>query len=227
MNMPSNDRVAVVIPTRNEEATVAGVIRSVRPFASDIVVYDGHSTDRTREIAAAEGARVVVQNGAGKGTAIRQAFSDIAKDVIVLIDADGSHESADIPKLVAPLLDGRADLVVASRLLGGSDELHGSWNNFVRMAGSSLLAVGINARWRTSLTDIENGFRAVRRDAALKLGLTASGFIIEQEMVMKAVKKGFRVMEVASHEYERKGGVSKLPTRQGWKFVLRYLIDLW
>ncbi|HBU69408.1 MAG TPA: hypothetical protein DEE98_03385 [Elusimicrobia bacterium] len=217
---------AVVIPTLNEEASIAGVIDSVSGSASNIYVIDGGSKDKTVEIALSKNAKVIKQKSRGKGSALVQALNEINAEIIVFIDADGSHEAADIPKLVEPIVGGKAELVVASRYLGGSDELHGSWNNFVRMVGSSLITLGMNYRWNVRLTDVENGFRAVRRSAALKLELESSDFTIEQEMVMKAVKNGLKVVEVASHEYERKGGVSKLPTSQGWKFIYRFFRDI-
>jgi hypothetical protein len=76
------------------------------------------------------------------------------------------------------------------------------------------------------LTDIQNGFRAIRKEVASKLGLEADDFDIEEEMVIKALKKGYRVSEVPSHEYERKWGKSKLSTWKGWKFVWRLFVEL-
>jgi dolichol-phosphate mannosyltransferase len=226
MNSGFSERIAVVIPTRDEEATVGAVIDAVRPYTGNIFVIDGNSCDRTREIAVQHGATVIVQSGRGKGGALRQALRELSQEIVVFIDADGSHDAADLRKMVQPVIEGKADMVVASRYLGGSDELHGSWNNFVRMVGSSLVTLGINYRWNAHLTDVENGYRAVRRTAALEAGLTAPDFTIEQEMVMKMLKKGCRVAEVASHEYERKAGVSKLPTSQGWKFILQFIKDI-
>jgi len=217
----------VIVPTRNEEATIESVVTSLKKFTENIVVIDGKSTDATRERAAAAGAKVILQKTRGKGAALRQAIDEIDTGIIVFMDADGSHEAADVLKIVQPVINNEADMVVASRFLGGSDELHGSWHNFVRMVGSSLITLAINYRWNVHLTDVENGFRAITRAAALALNLKACDFTIEQEMVMKALKKGYRVREIASHEYERKGGVSKLPTSQGWKFILKFLKDFW
>ncbi len=217
----------VVIPTFNEEETIEAVGSSVAAVTRDLVIIDGNSPDRTRAVAESRGWKVVLQRSKGKGAALRQAIDEIDSDILVFIDADCSHEASDIPKLVEPIIDGRADLVIASRLLGGSDELHGTWHNFVRMIGSCLITLGINYRWGVRLTDVENGFRAIRRDVARSLDLKARDFTIEQEMVLKAVRKGCRIVEIPSHEYERKGGESKLPTRQGWRFVLQFLLYLW
>jgi dolichol-phosphate mannosyltransferase len=94
--------------------------------------------------------------------------------------------------------------------------------------GSQLITLAINYRWNVRLTDSQNGFRAIRRDVGTRLGLTSNLTTIEQEMLMKALKKGFRVGEVASHEYERRWGTSKVVVWKlwfayGWSF-LRNLI---
>src|SRR5438045_681645 len=107
--------VTVVIPTKNEEGLIGEIIDAARPHATEILVVDGHSTDRTREIAAAMGARVVLDAGRGKGEALRRSFVEARHDVLVFIDADGSHDARDIPLLVAPILRGDAELVIASR----------------------------------------------------------------------------------------------------------------
>ena len=91
--------VTVVIPTKNEEGLIAEIIEAARPHAAEILVVDGHSTDRTREIASAKGARVVLDGGRGKGEALRRSFVEARHDILVFIDADGSHDPKDIPLL--------------------------------------------------------------------------------------------------------------------------------
>lgn len=213
-------QVSVVIPTRDEEGLIGTIIEEVRPFADEILVIDGHSRDRTRDIAAASGARVVLDRGKGKGDAIRLAFDEAAGDIVVFIDADGSHEPRDIPALVAPIASGQSDMVIGSRGKGGSDELHGTFSQLIRYIGSQLIMLGINYRWNVRLTDSQNGFRAVRRDIGARLGLTSNLTTIEQEMLMKALKRGFRVSEIPSHEYERKWGTSKVVV---WKLWFAYV----
>ena len=192
----------------------------MRPHADEMLVVDGHSRDRTPHIAASLGARVIVDGGLGKGQALRMAIEAATTGILVFIDADGSHEPADIPKLVEPIRRGRADLVIASRGKGGSDELHGTLEQLVRYVGSQLIMLAINYRWNVHLTDSQNGFRAIRTDVAQRLGLTSNITTIEQEMLMKALKHGCRVVEVASHEYERRWGVSKVVV---WKLWFAYL----
>ena len=224
--MPTS-KISVVIPTRDEEGLIGEIVDAVRPYADEILVVDGHSRDRTRQIAVDHGARVVLDHGKGKGEALRLSFDEAAGDVIVFIDADGSHEPKDIPAMVAPILAGHADMVVGSRGKGGSDELHGTLEQFIRYVGSQLIMLAINYRWNVRLTDSQNGFRAIRRDVAGKLGLTSNLTTIEQEMLMKALKQGYRVSEIASHEYERRWGTSKVVVWKLWfPYVWSFLRNL-
>ncbi len=220
-------RVTVVVPTKDEEGLVGEIIDAVKPFADEVLVVDGHSRDRTRDIAAEHGARVIKDRGRGKGDALRLALEEAAMEIVVFIDADGSHDPNDIPKLVAPIKAGESDLVTASRGKGGSDELHGTVEQFIRYCGSQLIMLAINYRWNVRLTDSQNGFRAIRRDVGLKLGLTSNLTTIEQEMLMKALKQGYRVSEIASHEYARRWGTSKVVVWKLWfPYVWSFLRNL-
>jgi glycosyltransferase involved in cell wall biosynthesis len=214
------DKITIVIPTRDEEGLVGEIIDAVRPYGDEVLVVDGHSRDRTRDIANQRGARVILDRGNGKGDALRLALDEAAGDIVVFIDADGSHEPRDIPAMVAPIIAGQADMVVGSRGKGGSDELHGTLGQLIRYVGSQLIMLAINYRWNVRLTDSQNGFRAIRRDVGRRLGLTSNLTTIEQEMLMKCLKHGFRVSEIASHEYERKWGTSKVVV---WKLWFAYL----
>jgi len=216
----STPTITVVVPTRDEEGLVGEIVDSVRPYADEVLVIDGHSSDRTREIAAQHHARVILDRGKGKGDALRLAFDEAKGDIVVFIDADGSHDPKDIPAMVAPIIAGNADMVVGSRGKGGSDELHGTFEQLIRYVGSQLIMLAINYRWNVRLTDSQNGFRAIRRQVGKSLGLTSNLTTIEQEMTMKALKQGYRVGEIASHEYERRWGKSKVVV---WKLWFAYL----
>jgi len=216
-------KVTVVIPAKNESATIQDVIEGIRPHADEILVVDGHSTDDTRKIALELGARVELDHGRGKGDAVRTAIEKAKSEVVVFIDADGSHEPSDIPKLVAPILAGEADLVIGSRGRGGSDEAYGTITDFVRNTGGHVILLAINYRYGVRLTDSQNGFRAIRTDVARALGLKEDLTTIEQEMLMRALKLGYRVSEVASHEYRRRHGDSRIVL---WKVSHKYLWSL-
>jgi dolichol-phosphate mannosyltransferase len=220
--------VTVLIPAKNEAATIADVIRGARKHASDVLVVDGESTDGTADRARQEGARVVVDPGRGKGRAILAAIPHLQGEVTVLMDADGSHDPEDIPKLVAPILEGRADHVSGSRLMGGSSELHGGFDEWARLAGSSFITACINQRYRVRLSDSQNGFRALKTDLLRSLALTSRHTTIEQEMIVKTLRRGLRVVEVPSHEYPRRAGASHISVwRDGPSYVLSLLKLMW
>lgn len=189
--------------------------------AHDVVVTDGSSTDETADKAAAAGARVVHDSGGGKGRAIRNSIPYLVGEVTVLMDADCSHDPDDIPKLAAPILEGRADHVSGSRLLGGSSELHGGFDEWARLAGSSFITACINWRYGVRLSDSQNGFRAIRTELLRTLPLRARHTTIEQEMIVATLRAGHKLVEVPTHEHARKAGSSHISVwRDGPSYVL-------
>lgn len=213
-------KTTVAVMTCNEESTIEEVVRGVFPYADETLVIDGHSQDRTLEIARSLGAKTFLDGGCGKGDGIRKAIEVASGDVIVFIDADCSHDPDDIPAMIEPIVDGRAELVVGSRWTGGSDELSGDLGKFIRCTGSAIITLAINRHWGVKLTDSQNGFRAIATEAARTLDLEENIFTIEQEIIMKCLKNGFRVAEVPAHEYQRRDGRSQIVV---WKVAHRYL----
>ncbi len=203
-------KTSVVICCKNEALTLAGVIKKVKKYADELLVIDGHSQDESRKIARKLGCLVFLDSGRGKGDGIKKAIKKAKGEIIVFIDADGSHQSRDIPKLIEPIQRDKADLVIASRGRGGSDELHGDFGKMLRLIGSSIITLIINLRFRVQLTDSQNGFRAIKRKVAQSLDLKENITTIEQEMIIKALKKGYRVAEIPSHEYARNFGQSHI-----------------
>jgi glycosyltransferase involved in cell wall biosynthesis len=202
--------VSVIVCAKNESSGISEVIAACLPYCDELIVIDGHSEDGTRELAEKAGALVYLDSAKGKGDGIRTGINVAKGDVLVFIDADLSHEACDIPTLVKPISENQCDMVVASRKLGGSDELHGSLSEFIRLIGSGIITLSINYRFGVRLTDSQNGFRAIKRSVAKDLHLTEDIFTIEQEMIMKALKKGYQIQEVPSHEFKRKYGDSQI-----------------
>jgi dolichol-phosphate mannosyltransferase len=214
----------VVIPALNEALTIGEIIEGCFDHTDDILVVDGHSTDDTAQIARRMGTRVISDDRRrGKGNAIRSALSHLRREITVFIDADGSHIPGDIPRLVAPILEGRADHVSASRLLGGSSELHGGFDECIRLMGSSFITACINHRFKVRLSESQNGFRAIRTGVLKDLGLVENITTIEQEMIIKTLKRGYRMAEVPSHELARKAGYSKIKVQ---RVAVRYVYTL-
>jgi len=207
---PPDGDVTAVIPARNEAATVGVVVRECFDYAANVIVVEGGSTDRTAEIAAAAGARVVRDPGRGKGVALRLAARYVDTPICVFVDADGSHDPIDIPVLVAPIKAGLADHVSGSRLLGGSDELHGGGDEFLRFTGSAFITYMINKRFGARLSDSQNGFRAIRTEVFRRLNLRSRHTTVEMEMIMATLAAGLRIVEVPTHELPRAAGYSKI-----------------
>ena len=216
--------VSLVVPCRNEAANLEILLPRLTGFARELIIVDGHSTDRTRELAIANGAVYVLDNGRGKGDGLRVGLARANEAVCVFMDADLSHDAADIPKLVKPILDGQADLVLGSRMRGGGDEFVATFFELVRLAGNMGLTWLINVRCGSRLSDSQNGFRAARTSLLRELKLTSDKHTVELEMTMRALRKGARVVEAATHEYPRRFGRSSLSvTRQGPLFLWYYL----
>ena len=220
--------VSIVIPTKNEEKNITGIIKGIKEscsgFLKEIIVVDGHSQDKTREVAAKLGVKVVLDNGRGKGDAIRKAIKLAKGEIAVFIDADGSHDPRDIKRLIRPILENGVDHVSGSRMLGGSDELHGDINKFLRMTGSDVITLGINYRFGVRLTDTQNGFRAIKTSVARQLDLKENITTIEQEMIIKTLKKGYQIVEMPTHEYSRRFGQSTIKLRKvAWRYVYSWL----
>ena len=217
-DQPENDasRVCVVVPARNEERTIAEAVRLASQYSSEVIVMDGRSTDGTADAARRAGAKVFTDPGLGKGSAIRASLTRSEADVLVFMDADGSPDAADIPRLAGMILSDQADLCVGCRFSGGSEELSISAGQLIRTIGNIAMNIAINRRWNVQLSDTLNGFRAVRRVAAIEVGLTENRHTVEQEMVMKFLRHGYRVMNIPTHEYPREFGQSHIRIQREW-----------
>ena len=220
MTDPQLPDVVTVILAKNEDSTIGDAVRGALQFCGRAVVMDGHSGDSTAELARLAGAEVHLDPGTGKGAAIRAGLEVVTEPVVVLMDADGSHDPADIPRLAEPVLSDVADLCVGSRFTGGSEELSITVGQLVRTIGNISMNIAINKKWGVELTDTLNGFRAVRRKAAIDVGLREDIHTIEQEMVMKMLLSGYRVVNVPTHEFSRRYGESHIKIWKQWpRFV--------
>ncbi len=215
--------VSIIIPTKDEGEGLQRILDSVKGAGQEILVVDGRSKDDTRAIAERNGAIYLLDHGLGRGDAVRMGIEAAKGDILLFFDADGSHEANDIPALLAPLLEDKADMVITSRRLGGSYDLDMSFMGIVRSAGSDFLAVLLNHRFKTNYSDILYSFRAIKKTTAVGLDLRANDFCIEQEMVAKCLRRGFRLMEIPSREKARGWGKSKLKTIMGVKFIFELL----
>ncbi|KCZ71734.1 glycosyl transferase [Candidatus Methanoperedens nitroreducens] len=211
-------KISVVIPTLNEALNIREVFSDIPAFVDEVVVVDGNSTDGTREeiLKLRNDAKIIVERPSGKGTAIKTGFEHATGDLIVMMDADGSHDPREIPSLLEPVLDGY-DVAKGSRLLpgGGSEDL-----TPFRRFGNSIFVAMVNNMYGTDYTDLCYGYRAFKREALKKICCSSSGFEIETEQSILMKKAGLRVKEVPSFEARRKNGNSNLNSfRDGWKIL--------
>lgn len=220
-------KISVVIAAKNEGTTIRDIVRESGKYSDEVLVIDGHSEDNTVRMAEEAGARVYIDNQKGKGAALRLGIEKASGEIIAFLDADGSHSPKDIPRLVAPIIEGKCEHVTGSRMTGGSDELHGDIGKFIRMLGSDIITLGINYRFNVRLTDSQNGFRAILTETARKLDLKEDITTIEQEMIIKTLKMGYRIREVPAHEYKRAYGDSRINVnRVAFRYVYSWLKGL-
>lgn len=208
MNAPP--LVSIVIPARNEEATLGRVLAEVHAvtgasgdFRFEVIVVDNNSSDRTAAIAGEHGAQVVKETAPGKGMALAAGFREARGEFIIMMDADYSHAAAEIPLLLEKLRCG-CGLVIASRRLGGSDEY-----TPVRRFGNLFLTACFRLFFGYRLTDALNGFKAFRSEVVKKHRCRSRDFEIEIELIYHALREKLVVGETVSHERARAGGVMK------------------
>jgi len=224
IHMKPGPDFGLVIFSKDEAPTIADVIDGASRYVAlnDIFIIDGYSRDRTVPIVQDKGAHLLFDEGQGKGSAIRLAIREINRDILIFMDSDGSHRPEELPQFFRIFAEHpHVDLVVASRFKGGSEELNGSWMEILRFMGNKLSTALINVRWHSRLTEVQNGFRAIRRDTAQELCLQENSFAIEQEMVMKCLQKNKKIMEFASWEKRRRYNRSHVvPCKMIWPYTL-------
>lgn len=201
--------VDVIIPARDEAATLADVVRQVPAgLVRHVVVADNGSRDDTAARARAAGARVVYEPSPGYGAACLAALASLPDDgdAVAFLVADGSDDPTELPRVLAPLAEGSADLVVGSRFLGAIEP--GAMPAFQR-AGNAVATAGLTLRFGRRVTDL-GPFRAIRRDALRALAMRDRTWGWTLEMQVKAARAGLRVVEVPVSWRNRRGGAPKI-----------------
>lgn len=210
LNQP---RVSVIIPTRNEASAISRVLADVpADIVSEILVVDCNSTDGTVEIARKMGARVIQEPRAGYGRACLTGLANAsAPDVVVFLDGDYSDRPAELPLLLGPIFDGRADITLGSRL--GARRISGAlpWH---AVLGNRLAATLIGFLHGVRITDL-GPFRAARADVLRALALEETTYGWAVEMILKSKLEGFRIVEVPVSYYPRLGKSKISGTVQG------------
>ena len=207
--MRSPPLIAAIIPCLDEEDAIGPVVASVAgQGATDVIVVDGASKDRTAERATAAGARVIVETRRGYGRAIQAGIAALRDDtdIIVFLDGDGSDPAEFIPALIAPIAAGQAAFVLGSRTRGRREPGSLAPQQIAAgLVGGLLIRVIYGARF----SDL-SPFRAIRSDALRGLGMREATYGWNLEMLMRVAAAGLPVQEIAVGQRRRIGGVSKV-----------------
>jgi glycosyltransferase (TIGR04182 family) len=208
--------VSILIPTLNEGRTIGKLVKAYRELGfDDVLVVDGHSTDNTVAEARSAGARVILQSGKGKGTAVQQAFNAINREITVMVDGDATYLPEEVERLIEPVKAGKADHVMGNRFA------HYGKGAFTRLnhLGNKVLNAAFNITYHVHFEDILTGYRAFNKKAIRMMNLNQSGFGIEAELTVECIKKDLRLYEVPITYLARMDGApTKLnPLEDGFK----------
>ena len=229
-DLPAGKRIVVVSPAHNEAENVGAVIEAMPPEVEGYhvvpIVIDDRSDDGTAETARAAGALVAsLPIRRGGGLALRVGYDIALKlgaDIVVTMDADGQHQPEELPTLVGPIIEGRADHVNGSRMLGDFER-----EGLIRHLGVHFFSRVVTILTGQRVTDISSGYRATRADTLRALILEQDQFWTS-EVTIEALRQRARVVEVPVTFLTRRGGVSKKPKslRYGWNFS-KAIVKTW
>jgi len=196
--------LTVVVPVYNEVKTLAAILERIDavqlPFAKEIIVVDDFSTDGTREILRSleskgnENIKILYHDkNKGKGAALKSGFSQASGDIIIIQDADLEYDPHEYPKIIKPILDGKADVVYGSRFSGsGPHRVLYFWH----YVGNSFLTLLSNIMTNLNLTDMETCYKAFKKEVLSQIDIKEKRFGFEPEITAKVAKLGCRIYEV-------------------------------
>lgn len=217
-------KVTAILPAYNEELCISSIILGSKKYVDKIIVVDDGSTDNTAEIAELAGAQVIKHySNKGKGAALKTGFK-AAKNagIIVTLDSDGQHNPEEIPKLIAPIISGKADIVNGSRYLNGNKNDTPSY----RRIGQFLLDKITNIGSGLNITDSQSGFRAFARYTMPAFRFNCADFGIESEMLTDAANAGLRIREVEIGVRYDVDSSTKNPVSHGVSVLFKIINDL-
>lgn len=213
--------ISIVMPCLNEEESVADCVRQAlagiekAKLQGEVIIVDNGSTDRSAELAAAAGARVVQHPEKGYGQALRRGFREARGRYVMMGDCDGTYEFGELAPMLAPLQDGY-EMVIGNRLVNPAP---GAMPWVHRFIGTPLISFVLRFFTGARIRDSQCGIRAMKKEALDRLELRSPGMELASEMILKAMRKGVRMAEVPVPYYAR-AGESKLSTlRDGWRHI--------
>ncbi len=237
---PDKPDLSIIIPAKDEAHSIGNVISRIKEslptFSHEIIVVDDGSRDNTRESARNNGTILVSQpENLGKGAAMKTGVENARGNIVVFLDGDGAHDPQDIPNVVEPILQNKAELVIGSRHLVESKVLYAPLTRRLsNKLASFIMSVIISfllplaalfkcpIKW-VKITDCTSGFRAIKRESWQNLDLNSQGFEIEAEVIYEAVRNGLTIAEAPiSCNWDKQ--LSRLSiVRDGWK-TLKLLV---
>lgn len=220
-----NPVISVIIPALNEAETISQVIQELEqytpyPDSTEILVVDGGSGDGTQDSVVNNGAKLIVEPRPGYGRAIRTGIERARGNIVVIVDADATYETSDLPQLVDPLLQGNADVSLATRI--GGKLLPGAMPQF-NYVGNKIFTWLYNKLYHQSVSDTQTGFRAMTRKALQVIKLIEDDMAISTEILTQAAKHGLRIFEIPS-TYKLRVGKPKLRRFKAGREIISALI---
>lgn len=220
--------ISIILPSLNEELTIGKVIDEIprqalegEGYQVEVLVVDSNSSDQTRQIAQAKGARVMIEPRIGKGRAVRTALASLKADFVFMLDADYTYPATYIRDMLKILCQDYP-VVIGSRLKGRREK--GAMKR-LNLIGNLLLSLMASVLYRTRISDLCTGYWGIRGEVIPRLRLLADGFQFEAELFTQLAKKGYRIAEVPVY-YRRREGKTKLSNLKdgikiGWMLIAR------
>ncbi len=220
--------ISVVVPVFNEELTIGNVIKRLTALAQktglkhELIVVDDCSTDKSLEISKSLGDKIIsLEKHVGKGYTLRVGLAKAKGEIIATIDSDGSHRPEELPRLLAPILQNKADLVIGSRYLSQNPVAAKKLN----VTGVRLFNSLIKILTKAEVSDSQSGYRVMKASVLRNMHLNSKGYEIESEMLVKTAQHGFRVREVPISFEQRTYGTSRLdPVVDGFKILFSIIL---
>ena len=215
-----NKNLTIIVPCKNEAENLKFLLPKLKSKAKDVLVIDASSKDGTKQICKANRVRYYTDDGNGKGSAQRIAVKKAKYENIIFFDGDGAPNINDISK-INNILNKGYDLVICSRQTGGSYDLdyESGFKSAVRASGVIFLVILFNKLFKTTFTDILYSFKGIKKKKFFLIKTEENGFAIEIDILIRAIRKKLKIIEMPSRENKRKFGISKLPTIQGLYFI--------